>query len=376
MAEKNNKEKSKQKKKRKIDFILLFTVFVLIALGLIMVYSASWPESLLKNGETDVFFKNQLKAMVIGLVFMWFGAIIDYRVWRRLRIPIFVLGVILNLLIFSPFGQEHMGAYRWVRLGGFEFMPSDALKLASIVAVSGFLANNKNEIGSFKRTAQLVAIIMIVVGLIILQSDLGTSAVIVATLGVVAFIGGLRLPYAFLGVIGGAAFIFLAIYFEPYRFKRFMVFRNPFEDRLGTGMQAVQSLYALGSGGVTGLGLGKSVQKYFYLSLCYNDFIFSILGEELGLIGSLAYITLLLIFVFRGFSIANNVKDPFGKYLATGITFLIFSQSLLHVLVALSALPTKGITLPFISYGGTSLVVFMAMSGILLNISKHREEVD
>lgn len=363
-------------KKRASDFTLMIAVILLVFIGIIMVFSSSWPDSLYKMDDGYYFLKKQLISSGVGLVAMLFFMNFDYWKLDKLSKLIFIAAIISGLLIFTKLGVEIKGARRWINLGFTTFMPSDAIKWGSIIYLSSFLAKRKDNMKNFFKTfLPSLVIISIACGMVLLQKDLGTAATIGMALFGILFISGTNIIYlVFLGSIGALSGYF-AIKLEPYRLKRFTAFLNPFapEVKDNVGWQAVQSLYALGSGGLFGLGLGKSRQKFFYIPEPYNDFIFSIIGEELGFIGSVTVILLFLLIIWRGIRIALSTKDLFGCYLASGIVILITVQSLIHIAVVTSSMPTTGITLPFVSFGGTSLMMYMAAAGILLNISRHTD---
>lgn len=359
----------------KPDFILFFCVVLLLILGALMVYSATWPESLKEYGNANTMALNQLKAMAIGFLVMLLAYIIPIGFYGQpfVSFLIFAFAIALNLLTKTSLGVEHNGAKRWLIILGQEFMPSDIMKIAGIIAISAFIAFYKDKLKPIFGNLGMILILAIAVVVVYIQKDLGTSAVLAAVLAVLAFLGGLSLIMVVIGGSGAAFLATKALSSESFRMARLSAFKDPFQDKLGTGLQAVQSLYALGSGGIFGKGVGRSVQKYFYLPFSFNDFIFSIMGEELGFIGASFYLLVLLIFVFRGLWIAKNVRAKFQKSIAIGIVMTVAIQSIVHILVALSALPTKGISLPFISQGGTSLVLFMGMAGILFQISRMTE---
>lgn len=365
--------KKKNEKKKAVDFTLFLSIMILVFIGIIMVFSSSWPEAMQKFGDGYHFLKRQLVFSVIGFMAIIILMNIDYRIYRKFALPIFIFAVILGLLIFTPLGDESKGARRWLILFGFRFMPSDIIKLASIIFLSAFLSNKKERTGTLLLgTIPALIIIGFSCGLIYLQKDLGTTVTLGATMVAIFFIAGMRISHLLALGAGAAGLLYYAVTSEgnEYRLERITAFMDPFADKLDTGWQAVQSLYAIGSGGLFGLGLGKSRQKFFYIPESYNDFIFSIIGEELGFFGSLLVIILFLIVIWRGIIIALKIDDTFGCFLATGIIALIGIQALIHIAVATSSIPTTGITLPFVSYGGTSLVMNMASIGILLNISR------
>lgn len=367
------KKKALQRKKA-VDFTLLMSTLILVFVGIIMVFSASWPEAMQDFGNGYHFLKKQVIAASIGLGSLLICMNIDYKIWKKYSLLIFILSLILGALIFTPLGREIKGARRWIDLGITTFMPSDAIKIGSIIFFANFLANKKDKISSLVHgTLPALIIIGIACGAIYVQKDLGTTITLAATLMGMFFISGMNMLHLIFMAAGAVALGFLAITGpeNEYRLKRIIAFRDPFAYKLDIGWQAVQSLYALGSGGLFGLGLGKSRQKFFYIPESYNDFIFSIIGEELGFLGTSFVIILFMVLIWRGIKIALSIEDAFGCFLASGITALVTIQSLIHIAVVTSSIPTTGITLPFVSYGGTSLMVYMSAIGILLNISRH-----
>ncbi len=367
-------EKSKNNKKRNaVDFTLMLATMLLVFIGIIMVFSASWPEAITRFNNGYLFLRKQIFATLAGFILMIFCMNFPYKYYKKLAIPIYIFAIISGLLIFTPLGIEIKGATRWLDLGFTTIMPSDIIKLASLIFFAWFLANKKDKIGTFiQGTIPAMLYIGISCGLIFLQNDLGTTVTLAITMMGMFFVAGMRwIDVGIMGV-GAAGLIRLAIFApgKEHRLERITAYRDPFADKMDTGWQAVQSLYAIGSGGIFGLGLGKSRQKFTYIPEAYNDFIFAIIGEELGLFGTVAVLLLFSIVIWRGVIIALKTEDLFGSYLATGITALITVQSLMNIGVVTSSLPTTGITLPFISFGGTSLVMYMAAIGILLNISR------
>lgn len=361
-------------KKRASDFTLLLATILLVFIGIIMVFSSSWPDALYKRGNGYYFLKKQLVASFLGLIALVFFMNFNYKKLSKLSIPIFILSLASGLLVFSPLGKEFHGARRWVNLGKLTFMPSDVIKLGSIVYLSSFLSRRSDNIKSFiKGIVPSLIIIGIPCGLIYLQNDLSTSFILGLALLSILFISGMQIRhFLILSGIGGFG-VYKAISGGGFRLMRYLAFKDPFAYKTEGGWQAVQSLYALGSGGLFGLGLGKSRQKFFYIPEPYNDFIFSIIGEELGFLGSLTVIMLFLLIIWRGIKIALNTEDLFGCFLASGITALLTIQTLIHIAVVTASVPTTGIPLPLISYGGTSLILYMGAIGILLNISRHTE---
>ncbi|TFZ40094.1 putative lipid II flippase FtsW [Soehngenia longivitae] len=360
--------------KHEPDFYILISTIMLVFIGVIMVYSASSPKALQEFGDPLFFFKRQIVWAALGLFIMIILMNIDYHIWKKHATAIYIITIILGLLIFTPLGMELKGARRWINLGFTTFMPSDAIKLGSIIFYAAFLENKKDKVSKLK-DGLIPAFILIGIstGLVYLQKDLSTSITVAGTMLSMYFIAGMPY-YVLIASAGLTAILFkVAVYSEgnEYRLDRIKSFRDPFADKLGDGYQIVQSLYALGSGGLFGVGLGKSKQKFFYIPEAYNDFIFSIIGEELGLVGTTFILSLYVIIIFRAFHVARNSNDKFALFLASGIASLIAIQSLMNIAVVTSSIPPTGINLPFVSSGGTSLIFYLASIGILLNISRY-----
>ncbi|NLJ78244.1 MAG: putative lipid II flippase FtsW [Tissierellia bacterium] len=365
---------AKKGKKKACDFTLLLSALLLVFIGIIMVFSASWPEAMKSFDDGYFFLRKQVMVAGIGFLAMLFFMNFDYKLLGRMSSLIYILSLLSGLLIFSPLGMDRKGARRWVDIKITTFQPSDLIKLGAIIFMAAFLANRKNKADSFLRgTLPVLAIIGLSCGMIYLQKDLGTTVALAATLISLFFIAGMKISHLFAMVSMAALGLAKAITSEDYKYRmrRLTAFRDPFADKLDAGWQTVQSLYALGSGGLFGLGLGKSRQKFFYISESYNDFIFAIIGEELGFLGTSTVILLFVALIWRGIRIALGVEDLFGCLLATGIVAMITIQSLIHIAVVTSSIPTTGIPLPLVSYGGTSLIIYMSAIGILLNISRH-----
>lgn len=360
--------------KKAPDFTLLLATLLLVFIGIIMVFSSSWPEGIKKHNDGYYYLKKQLFASGLGTIALLFFMNFDYRRLNRMSRFIFIVAILSGLLIFTPLGVSYKGARRWVNLGFTTFMPSDIIKLGSIIFLSSFLSKKKDRIRDvWNGFIPSLFIIGLSCGMIYLQKDLSTTVTLAATLMSILFVAGMKIFHLFFLIILASIGLFKAITDEEnkYRMRRFTSFLDPFADKTDTGWQAVQSLYALGSGGLFGLGLGKSRQKFFYIPEPYNDFIFAIIGEELGFLGALAVILLFFLLIWRGIRIALNVEDLFGTLLASGIVALITIQTLIHIGVVTSSIPPTGIPLPLVSYGGTSLILYMSAVGILLNISRH-----
>lgn len=373
--EPNGKEKS-YRSKTSVDFVLLASIVGIMIIGLVMVFSSSWPDAISNpayKGDGMYFFKRQVVFFGLGLLGMAVASKIDYRVWRKLAPIIYFTSLALGALVVTPLGVELNGARRWIDIGVTLIMPSDIMKLGAVIFLASFMSRRKRKMKKFVDGFLYgMAIIALPCGIILgLQSDLGTSGMLGITLFIMLFVGGGHMLYlagtGALGLVAGG----LLAYTKPYRWRRVTTFLDPFKDKYGDGWQVVQSLYAIGSGGVMGAGLGQSKQKYYYIPEPYSDFIFSIFAEEFGFLGVAIVLGLYAAVAWRGMKIAISAKDSFGSYLAVGITALIMVQTFIHIAVVSSSMPATGITMPFMSYGGTSLLIYMFAMGILLNISRN-----
>jgi cell division protein FtsW len=361
-------------KKGHIDYVLLFTVIALLIIGVIMVFSSSYYYALNKFSDKYYFIKKEIFMVIIGIIGMISASYFDYRYYRKLTpiISFFALTLMIATLLF---GVEINNAKRWLDIGSQRFMPSEIMKIAAIMMFSYWLSSKRYKIKGFISLFKPYLLYMLVVSLlIILQPNMSTTVLIMVVLFSLLFIGKMKYRHVLLFITGGIGVGGLLAYLEPYRLRRVVTFIDPFKDPTGDGWQVVNSLYALGSGGVWGSGIGKGLQNKLYIPEPQNDFIFATLGEETGLIGSMILISLFYIFFLRGVNISRKAPDDFGKYLSMGIILLITFQMLINVGVATSSIPVTGIPLPFISYGGTSLAIMLFSVGILLNISKKGNE--
>ena len=312
--------------------------------------------------------------VIIGLGAMIFGAAFDYRRYKKLAIPVCILSVILLILVLTPLGQTTNGATRWLRLGPITIMPGEIAKLAAILFVAWFLSEDTNRIKSILRgILPLIGVAGVYGGLIIMQPNLSTAITVCGIIIAMMLVAGLKWRYVVTaGGVGIAGILSIVLFMkDSYWYTRLTSFTDPFADPLNEGYQAVQSLLALGSGGLFGVGLGKSVQKNLYLPEPQNDFILAIIGEELGFVGLLLLIVLYCLFIWRGTHVAINAPDQFGMLLASGIVLMVAIQVILNIAVVTSSMPPTGINLPFISYGGNALLIFMFSAGVLINISRH-----
>ena len=377
MERADNKLKGKKRTKLKLksgDFWLMLFTLMLVLFGLIMVFSASYYSSISQDGNPYSYLVRHGAWVVFGLVAMAFGALFEYRKYKKWALPILIVIVILLVLVLTPLGQTTNGATRWIKVGPVTLMPGEIAKIAAIIFVAWFLSEDASRIKSLKRgILPLLGIIAVYGALIVKQPNLSTAITVCGIIIAMMLVAGLKWRYvATAGGIGVVGILSIVIFMkDTYWYNRLTSFTDPFQDALGDGYQAVQSLLALGSGGLFGVGLGKSVQKNLYLPEPQNDFILAIIGEELGYIGVLLLIALYCLFIWRGIHIALNAPDQFGLLLASGIVLMVAIQVILNIAVVTSSMPPTGINLPFISYGGNALLIFMFSAGVLLNISRH-----
>lgn len=360
-------------RKHSPDLRLLFTVSALVGIGLVMVYSASSIVSTLKYGHSYWFLQRQLIWAAVSFVVMGITANFDYWKWKKLAPAGLAVSYGLLVAVLIPgVGQDINGAQRWLKIAGQTFMPSELAKVVLVVYIAHFLSNRSEKITQLWRGLVPPLLIMgVAFGLIMLQPDMGTALAIAGTIAIMIFVAGARwLHMIGIGTLGIAGVAAMA-WFSEYRRDRLLIFWNPWKDPQGDGWQIIQSLYAIGSGGLLGLGLGRSRQKFGYLPEPQTDFIFAITAEELGFIGAAFVILLFVYFLWRGYRAGINAPDSFGSLLAIGATSMIALQALINIAVVTSSMPATGIPLPFISSGGTSLAITMAATGIILNVSRY-----
>ncbi|KEI13147.1 stage V sporulation protein E [Clostridium novyi B str. ATCC 27606] len=362
-----------KRKMGKVDFILFVTIMLLVATGVIMVYSASSYAALhSKNYNYDdmYFLKKQGLWATIGITFMIIAEKRDYHKLRKNIKPLIIITIILLCAVFA-FPGNH-GARRWIYLpGGASIQPSEIAKYMVVLYMANSIEQKGERIKTFKYGIMPYLLVSgFFAGMVLLEKNLSIASVIMIVTLIILFTSGCRGKHiAFLFSVIGVAGVAFTI-FEPYRLARFTSFLNPWADPKGKGYQLIQSLLALGSGGIMGMGLGQSRQKCYYIPEPHNDFIFSIIGEELGMIGCLVIISLFIVFIFRGIKVAAQARDIFGTVLATGITGVIAVQAIINIAVVTGSMPVTGVPLPFISYGGSSLVFNLIAMGVLLNISR------
>lgn len=358
--------------KRKFDTFLFLPVLGLIVYGIIMIFSASSPTAALSpecGYDPFYFLKRHLIWLSVGVVAMVFAYRMDLEKWRKYALPMVILSMLMMVGVLL-FGKEVLGARRWLSLGPLSFQPSEFAKIAVIFYLADALARRKDKVHNFTSLLSVLMVFGAVVILIEKQPDLGTTIVVGASLIGMLFLGGARVSHILAMTVIGVIVAGSRIMDEAYRVKRILSFLNPWQDPQGIGYQVIQSFIALGSGGMTGLGLGESRQKYFYLPEKFTDFIFAITGEELGFyFGTLPIVLLFMFFLYRGLRVAGNTRDPFLSLVAGGVTFQIVFQAFVNMGVVSGILPCTGIPLPFISFGGSSLVFTMFSLGLLFNVA-------
>lgn len=357
-----------------MDHTLLVVTLTLALVGLIMVFSASAIMAANRFQDPEFFLKRQVAWLGLGVLLMHAMSRVDYLLWKKLAIPILICMAALLIVVLIPgVGVVTKGARRWFRAGPISVQPAEMVKLAAVIYLAYYLTKKKEKVALFGNGLLPVVIVMgLLGGLVLLQPDLGTVVVMgFVTLGLL-FLGGAKVSH--LAGLGLCAVPIMAalVLGSSYRRQRLMTFLAPWKDASDAGFQITQSFLAFGSGGPFGVGLGEGKQKLFFLPEAHTDFVLALVGEELGLVGTATVILLFAVFVWRGFVIAARARAPFGRFLGLGISLLIGIQALVNAAVVTGMLPTKGLTLPFVSYGGSSLIVNFVGVGILLSISRDR----
>lgn len=359
---------------KKPDILLLITIITISLFGIIMIYSASYVWAEYKFNDPYQFVKHQALFFLIGVICMWMISKIDYHIYyEKANLLLITVLILLILVIIPGVGTVRNGSRSWFGIGPFGIQPSEAAKLVLIIFASKYLSKNEKQIKDIKKgVLPILGITLFIFGLIMLQPDFGTGVILVMSVIGLLFVAGVDLKFFLgigaIGVVGIVGLILVA----PYRLQRILSFLNPWSDPLGSGFQIIQSLYAIGPGGLFGYGFLNSRQKHSYLPEPQTDFIFSIISEEFGFMGVVIVVSLFLIIITRGFRIARNTNDKFSKYLAFGIIFELAFQAILNLMVVVGLIPVTGVTLPFLSYGGSSLLITLCGMGIVLNISRHQ----
>ena len=361
--------------KKSPDYCLFVVVIILLSIGTCMIFSSSFIMADKWYGDSYYFLKKQIFYAIIALIVLLFSMNIDYHFYKKVSTPLLIISIILLSAVFIPgVGRSAGGAVRWVKFGILSFQPSEIAKFALILYMSESMTRKgMNDLKTFaKGILPSLIVIGVIFVLILKEPDFSTALIILGISFVMLFIGGTKIIQLFTLMAAAIPMGVLILLREEYRKVRLLAFLDPWKDPLDSGFHVIQSLVALGSGGITGVGLAESRQKYFYLPDQHTDFIFSIIGEELGFIGTVFIVVLFALLLWRGYRIAIQSTDNFACLLATGITFVIVFQSMINIGVVTKMLPTTGITLPFISWGGTSLIINMLCIGILLNISRFK----
>ncbi len=374
MAQQQTKEKKKRPTGRgNLDVTFLVLVLLLLTFGLIMLFSASYAYAYYNDNDSFYYIKRQLVFAIAGIVAMIVASHFDYRFWQKLALP--VMGVAVVLLIIVLFLPKIAGVHRWIAIGNIiTFQPSEIAKFAIVVMFAKMVTGYGEKMKTFRYgIVPFLIVLGIIAGLMMMEPHL-SGTVLIATIGVVMmFVGGVDLKWFALGVGVLAAGIVVVVMIPgviQYAQARLEYWLDPFSDPQGLGFQTIQSLLAIGSGGVMGLGLGNSRQKYLYVPEPQNDFVFSIVCEELGLVGAAIIVILFALLVWRGYVIAIRAQDKFGTMLAVGLTTQVGLQALLNIAVVTNTIPNTGISLPFFSYGGTALMMLLAQMGVILSVSR------
>jgi cell division protein FtsW len=360
---------------RSVRINLFTSAIILICIGIVMIYSASSIYAWEKYKDGLFFLKRHMVFLIIGIFLTFLVMSVDYRKFRRFARPFLLLSLLLLVLVLIPgIGREVSGARRWFRFKFISFQPSELASMAIIIYMADFISRKGNMIKQFLRGfLPPICVLGLVALLILMQPDLGTVLAIGIVVFIMLFVSGVRVIYLLSIALASLPVLYLLIFSVPYRRMRILAFLNPWLDPKGSGFQIIQSQIALGSGGIFGVGLGHSRQKLFYLPAAHTDFIFSIIGEELGLLGTLGVIVLFMLFIQQGLKIIKNASDKFGYFLSLGLVLMVSLKAIINIGVSCGLLPTKGLPLPFISYGGSSLIFDMTTVGILINISRTGE---
>ncbi len=361
--------------KREVDTTLLLISLSLTCIGVVMVYSSSAIMAAERFHDGFYFLKRQLAYALVGFALMAFATYFNYHNWRRVAVAGLFGSIVLLALIFVPgLGVRVGGAVRWLQLPGITLQPAELVKLALVLYLAHSLTRKKEKVRSLSRGYLPYMIILgLLLGILLKQPDLGSAMIIAGVALSMLIVAGVRWRYILPTLLMSLPILYLLVMQVDYRRRRILAFLDPWEDPFDSGFQIIQSLVAFGKGGVLGQGLGIGEQKLFYLPEAHTDFIFSVIGEELGLVGVLVVAALFLLLVLCGIRIALQCQDPYGRNLAFGLSLLLGLEAFVNLAVCMGLLPTKGLALPFISYGGTSLVVCLVAIGILLNISNAAE---
>jgi cell division protein FtsW len=354
-----------------LDLPFLLLTILLVIIGLVMMFSASYARAYAKTGNSAYYFTRQAIFAVMGIAAMLVLSRMNYQLWRMVSLPLLAASVVLLLLV-ALFGNEEGGARRWFTIAGINFQPSEIAKLAVILSFATLISGYREKMATFRYgVLPFAGILVVIVALLVLEPHLSCIIIIGCVGAVMMFIGGTRIRWFVLLIAVAAVFGMIYLQVKGYASDRISAWRDPFADATDTSYQIVQSLYAIGSGGLLGLGLGRSRQKYLYLPEEHNDYIFAIVCEELGFVGAVLILLLFALLIIRGYWIAIHARDRFGSLIVAGITTLLALQVFFNIGVVSNFLPATGISLPFFSYGGTALLMQLAEMGIVLNVSRY-----
>lgn len=366
--------KSLNHSNKKGDFSILIIVIILALYGVLMIYSASSYQSEITYGDKFYFARKQLIGFILGLICMIGVSFIDYKKIAKYRFVILIISIVLLALVFTPLGVENYGARRWIGVGSITIQPSEIAKFAFIIFTAGYFAKDPYRAKTFKGLLPVVAVGLLICLLIMIEPNMSITVCVGALMIAMLFVSGMKKRYLLAIIIPAILLIPVLIILEPYRLKRLMAFLNPWASPKGEGYQLLQSLYALGSGGLFGVGIFNSRQKYRFLPFAESDFILSVIGEETGFLGTLILFIFIFLLCYKGYKTAIKCKTFFGFLTAIGISTVFTFQALINALVVTGSIPPTGLPLPLISSGNTSLIVFMTAFGILYNISKDTEK--
>lgn len=357
-----------------VDKWLLLAVAALLALGVTMVLSTSYLYSQERYADGTYFFRKQLIAMVVGSVALFVCSLVPSHLYRRFAYPLLAVTFILLVLVLIPgIGASRGGARRWIMLAGFAFQPAELAKLAIVFYLAHSMAKKEELIRTFSvGVLPHLLVTGVFAGMLLLEPDFGTALILTMLLYLMLFVGGARVHHLLGTALMAVPLLVYTLMTAEYRLRRLMSFMDPSSDPSGSGYHMMQSLIAFGSGQLWGRGLGESRQKLFYLPEAHTDFVYSVIGEEMGLLGALIVLVLFAVILVRGLRLTGRIEEPFDQYLAFGLTVLLGLQALIHMGVVMGLMPTKGLVLPFISYGGSAMVINLVEAGILLGLSRRR----
>ncbi len=359
------------KKNKNGDYLLVIAVVLLAIIGAVFIYSASRYSAKATYGDEFYFVKKQVIGIVLGIACMLFACFFHYEKLKNFNIPLAVITVVMLALVFIPgIGIENYGARRWIGVGAFTLQPSEIAKFSLILFSACYVCKHPEKCKTLTGILPVILYGLLLCGLIILEPNMSITVCVGALMITMLFCAGLEIKYFLIILIPAIVFAIVLVLVEPYRLSRLSAFLDPWSSPKGEGYQLLQSLYALGSGGWFGVGLFNSRQKYAFLPFAESDFILSVIGEEIGFIGMIFFFSLLAFIIFRGLKIAMGAKDIFGFILAVGITMIFGIQTVVNALVVTGSIPPTGLSLPLVSSGNTSIIIFLTEMGVLYNVSK------